>query len=287
MPKISIIIANYNNGHFFRDCYNSLIAQTEKNWEAIVIDDCSTDNSVEIIKNSIAEDSRFRFFKNEENIGYQKTLIKGIEHSESSIFGRLDPDDALTPKAIEIMTKAHEENPNAGLIYSNFIICDENLNKIKVHKCTPITTQDYNFLNFDATISHFATFKKKFYEQTTGIDPFIKRAEDKDIYMKMCEIAPVKHIDEDLYLYRVHNGGLSTNANAEKALFWHWVALIKMAERRGVEIEDTFIKHYVPMRKYHLLEDKVRSLKNSRLLKLLYRLGIFKAYKYLYKNSPL
>ena len=97
----------------------------------------------------------------------------------------------------------------------------------------------------------------------------------------MCEIAPVKYIDKDLYFYRVHNGGLSTNSNAEKALFWHWVALIKMAERRNINIEDLFIEHYIPKNKYLQLEDKINSLKKSRLLKLLYKLGIFKAYKYL------
>lgn len=280
-PKISILIANYNNGHFFKDCYDSLIAQTEQDWEAIVIDDCSTDNSVEIIENLIKGEQRIRFFKNEKNIGYQKTLIRGIELSKSPIFGRLDPDDALTPKAIEVMTKAHQDYPNAGLIYSNFIFCDKDLKEEKLFECTSITSQDYNFLNLDATVSHFATFKKSFYQLTTGIDPFIKRAEDKDIYMKMCEIAPIKHINKALYLYRVHDGGVSTNSNAEKALFWHWVALIKMAERRGIEIEDTFIKHYVSMHKHQSLEDKVRSLKNSRLLKILYRLGLFKAYKYL------
>jgi glycosyltransferase involved in cell wall biosynthesis len=280
-PKITILIANYNNGHFFTDCFNSLITQTEQNWEAIVIDDCSTDNSVDIIKNLIKEDKRFRFYVNEKNIGYQKTLIRGIELSNAAVFGRLDPDDALKPNAIEVSIKTHEENPNAGLVYSNFIFCDKDLKENKIFECTPIKNQDYNFLNFDATISHFATFKKKYYQLTTGIDPFIKRAEDQDIYMKMCEVAPVVHINEALYLYRVHAGGVSTNDNSEKALFWHWVALIKMAERRGIEIEDIFIKYFVSINKYKHLQDKLNSLKNSRLLKILYKLGIFKAYKYL------
>ena len=280
-PKITILIANYNNGHFFTDCFNSLITQTEQNWEAIVIDDCSTDNSVEIIKILIAEDTRFRFFQNEENLGYQKTLIRGIDLSEAPIFARLDPDDALTCDAIELSIKTHEENPNAGLVYSNFIYCDKDLKEIKPHKCQQIEVLDDKYYNFRGEISHFATFKKSYYKSTTGIDPFIKRAEDKDIYMKMCEIAPVKYIDKDLYFYRVHNGGLSTNSNAEKALFWHWVALIKMAERRNINIEDLFIEHYIPKNKYLQLEDKINSLKKSRLLKLLYKLGIFKAYKYL------
>ncbi len=46
----SILIANYNNGHFFKDCYQSIIAQTYANWEAIIVDDCSSDDSVTVIK---------------------------------------------------------------------------------------------------------------------------------------------------------------------------------------------------------------------------------------------
>ena len=278
-PKISIIIANYNNGHFVKDCLNSLFVQTEKDWEAIIIDDCSTDNSFDIIKNLIKEDNRFKLHNNNINVGYQKSLIKGIELSQSNIFGRLDPDDALKPNAIEISIKAHEDNPNAGLVYSNLIICDQNLNEERILQCTPIETQDYNFLNSESIISHFATFKKKYYLLTTGIDVFIKRAEDKDIYMKMCEIAPIKHINEPLYLYRVHSGGISNYLNIEKAYFWHWVALIKMAERRGLEIEDKFIEHYIPIWKYKLQSDKINSLKNSILFKIIRKIGISRAFE--------
>ena len=127
-PKISILIANYNNGHFFKDCYDSLIAQTELNWEALVIDDCSTDNSAEIIKSLISEDTRFRFFQNEENIGYQKTLIRGIELSETPIFARLDPDDALKAKAIELSLEAFSSNSEIGMTYTGFVFCDEKCN---------------------------------------------------------------------------------------------------------------------------------------------------------------
>ena len=280
-PKITILIANYNNGHFFTDCFNSLITQTEQNWEAIVIDDCSTDNSVEIIKSLIAEDSRFRFFKNEKNKKKKKSLIRGIELSEAPIFARLDPDDALKPKAIELSLEAFGSNNEIGMTYTGFIFCDEKLNELKEHHCKQIESLNTDYYGFRGEISHFACFRKEVYNKTTGIDTFIKRAEDKDIYMKMCEIAEVKLIDNPLYLYRIHSGGVSNNKNSEKALFWHWVALIKMAERRNINIEDLFIEHYIPKNKYLQLEYKINSLKNSRLLKLLYKLGIFKAYKYL------
>ncbi|MDH1881985.1 glycosyltransferase [Empedobacter sp. GD03797] len=280
-PLFSILIANYNNGHFFKDCYDSLIAQTYQNFEVVILDDCSTDNSVEVIKSIIGEDKRFKLFQNEENkkVGYTKRRL--VELASSEICGFLDPDDALEPQTLESILNHHNNNIEVGLVYSNFIICNEKLEKQNVHHATQITALDEHYLNFKGEISHFATFKKSIYNKTTGIDTFLKIAEDKDWYMKMCEVAPVLYIDEDLYLYRIHNGGISTNKNAEKAYFWHWVALIKMAERRNVNIEELFIDNFVNRRDYDNISTKLELLKKSRLLKLLYKLGLFKGYKYL------
>ncbi|UOE38006.1 glycosyltransferase family 2 protein [Chryseobacterium oryzae] len=273
--KISIIIANYNNGHFFKDCYESLLAQTAKTWEAILIDDCSTDNSVEIITRLIKDDNRFRFYKNEKNLGYQSTLVKGIELSNTQIFGRLDPDDALMPDALQLSLDTHMKNPNVGLVYSNLIICDNQLKPISVQKGKQISSENF----FVGEISHFATFKKDIYAKTSGISINNKRAEDKDIYLKMCEVAPAFYIDADLYKYRIHGGGASTNQNIDKAYFWYWVALIKASERRDINIENLFLQEFVRRYQYNILQNKLSKIKKSRLLRLFNKLGLFKAYK--------
>ena len=273
-PKISILIANYNNGHFFKDCYDSLIAQTELNWEAIVIDDCSTDNSVEIIKNLIKEDVRFKFYVNEKNIGYQKTLIRGIELSKSPIFARLDPDDALTCDALEESINAFNQNPKIGLVFSNYFICDENLNPIDVHYGKKVSFNN-DFFNLDWSIGHFACFKNSIYKKTTGIDENNKRAEDQDIYLKMVEIAPSFHINKTLYKYRRHLGGVSSFANSEKSFFWHWVAIIKAAERRNINIENLFYENFY-LNKNNKPEILINKLNKSKWIKLGKFLGLLK-----------
>jgi len=281
MSKFSVLIANYNNGHFFEKCYQSLIAQTETDWEAVILDDGSTDDSLEVIKKIIGDDQRVKINQNDQNRGIGYTKKRLIELADSEICGFLGPDDALTPHALEFVLKTHSEYPEAGMVYSNLVFCDENLTPKSVHKAKQITELDQSYYNFNGEISHFATFKKKVYEKTSGIDPFLKIAEDKDWYMKMCETAPVKYIDEDLYLYRIHQNGISTTKNTEKALFWHWVALIKMAERRNITIEDMFLENYIPKNKYQYTLDKLDRVKNSRWAKLGNRLGLFKIFRYL------
>ncbi len=100
----------------------------------------------------------------------------------------------------------------------------------------------------------------------------------------MCEVAPVKYIDEDLYLYRVHQNGISTTTNQEKAVFWHWVAMIKMSERRNISIEDLFLERYVPKSKYEQALYKLDRVKKSRWAKLGDKLGLFK-FLSIYKSA--
>ncbi|WP_226063956.1 glycosyltransferase family 2 protein [Kaistella polysaccharea] len=247
-PAISILIANYNNGHYFKDAFESLIQQTIQKWEAIVIDDASTDNSVEVIKQLIVGDHRFQFYQNSENVGYQKTIARAISLSRAEIFGRLDPDDSLTAYALEISLNQHHQNPQAGLVYSDNHAVDADLSLLWQHNCEQIEDLNEKYYNLRGEVAHFATFKKSLYLLTSGIDPFIRRAEDKDIYMKMCEVAPVVHIPTVLYKHRQLEGSLSTNANQYKAEFWHWVALIKMMDRRNVDLEEIFIKNFVDRR---------------------------------------
>lgn len=272
--KISIIIANYNNGHFFKNAYESLIAQTFEDWEAIIIDDCSTDNSVEVIKNMIAEEPRCKFFQNENNIGYQKTILYGIELSVTNIFGRLDPDDTLYPEAIELSYNEHMAHPEVGLVYTDVSICNRNLELLYHHKSSQIESLDEKYYLLSGEIGAFATFKKDIYKKTGGIDTFIKRAEDIDIYMKMCEIAPVKRIPQPLYYYRILPTSLSKGDNGERSFFWHFVSLIKMSERRNINIEDLFVEHFIDAKEVEPYRNRRKELlsfiKNNKLLSLLW-----------------
>ncbi len=184
----------------------------------------------------------------------------------------------MKPKAIESSLKAHDENPDAGLVYSNYMTCDENLKDMHIHYGKTLKDKDPYFFNLKSEISHFVSFKKKYYNLTDGIDPKNLRAEDQDIYLKMYEIAPVKYINEVLYRYRLHNSGNSTFNNVKKAFFWHWVAIMKAAERRNINIEDNFLEYFETRYTYNLQKDKLEGLKNSRLLKILNKIGLFRIF---------
>lgn len=233
--KFSILIANYNNGKFFQDCYDSITAQTYGNWEAIIVDDCSTDNSVEIIKELIGDDTRFKLHFNEKNSGVGFTKGKLIELAEGEICGYVDPDDAILPeaisKAVEIFT-----NPDVSLTYSRFIKCDENLNPVSENKSVKqILNGDPYFFNCPIVINHFVCFRRKTYFETGKMNPNLKIAEDQDLYLKLYEKGKAVFIDQANYLYRFHQGGISQNDNKKKSYAYWSEAIFNAMKRRGLK----------------------------------------------------
>lgn len=234
--KFSILIANYNNGTFFKDCYDSLINQDYPNWEAVILDDASTDNSLEIIRKLIGDDTRFRIYENEKNSGVGITKGKLIELANGEICGYVDPDDAILPSAISSAVKAFSSDKNVVLTYSNFFKCDENLKTISEGKSAKqIANNDAFFFNCPIVINHFVCFRKDIYETTEKMDATKKIAEDQDLYLKMYEKGKVKFINETNYLYRTHAGGISQNDNKKKSYEYWGEVIYNAMKRRGLK----------------------------------------------------
>lgn len=275
-PLFSVLIAQYNNGRFFDDCYKSIMGQTYKNWEVIIVDDGSEDDSVETIKKTIGKDPRFKLFLNDENKGCGYTKRRCVELAKGEICGFVDPDDAITETAVDEMVKKHTALPDVSLVYSNFVYCDENLSPQRVHYGKAVENQAMDFFNFKGEISHFATFKKSFYDKTVGIDPYLQKAVDKDLYGIMYEAGDVFYIDLNLYLYRIHEGGISTLQNENKAYYWFWVSIIHAAKRRKISVEELFLSKFSYPERQAALEREIAAYNQSIIFKILRKLKFFK-----------
>jgi len=198
----SILIANYNNGHFFKDCYQSILAQTYTNWEAIIVDDGSTDDSVAIIKQIIGDDSRFKILLNKENKGCGYTKNKCAELATGEISGFLDPDDALKPDALELMVALHKKFNDVAIITSKYELVDLEMNFIENGPHGGVIPENKSYLTYGkCVLTHFATFRQNKYKQTVRIDPKMKRAVDQDLYYKMEEQGQHLFLDKVLYRY--------------------------------------------------------------------------------------
>ncbi len=223
MAKFAIIITNYNNAQYLPDAIDSVLQQTFRDIEIIIVDDCSTDDSDKVIRSY--KDKRIKYVKQQENMGFAQALVTGVAHMEAEIFGPLDSDDALSLDAVEVMYEAHQRYPDCGLIYSTYMWCDENLKPTRRGYCADLP-EGRTGLEAGKWVSHYKTFKRFYYDQTTGFDPALKRAVDKDIIYKMEEVSGLKFVNKAVYLYREHDNETLSQGNN-----------LKLAKRSHEEIK--------------------------------------------------
>lgn len=200
MEKITYLVTNYNNGHYIKDCLESIVNQKNKNWCCLVIDDASTDNSVQLIK--AYESEKLKLVRNSFNIDQVKSLQKLIEISETDIVAIVDSDDALHPEVTDYILNAFNTNQRIGFVYTNSIEYDELLKK-------PVSIGLVKRIPFGPTSSivfghpgHIRCFRKSTYEKTTGYDTSLLYAEDLDLGYKLEEVCLPYFVNKYLYLHR-------------------------------------------------------------------------------------
>ena len=274
-PLFSVLIANYNNGKYLMEAIDSVRQQTYSNWEIVLVDDGSTDNSKELYS-ELQKDERIHIYYNGENKGCGYTKHQCVLHSNGEICGFIDADDALTKDALQIMVASHIKNIDASLINATYFICDEQLNVISVSENECQIPNGFSFLTYKRGISHFATFKKDFYNKTSGISQLQLRAVDHDLYYKLEEVGDVFFINRPLYYYRTNTmQNISLSENSIKAFWWHIFAEIEACSRRGLSVEDVVFPELQQMTNEMkevgcvLGENKVRQTKTYKVGKLL------------------
>lgn len=235
MINFSILIANYNNGKYFKECYQSLINQTYENWEVIIIDDASTDNSVEIIQSLIKNDSRFKLYHNTINEGCGFTKAACIQYAQGDLCAYLDPDDAIYSEALEKTIHEFIHKNDLVAVYSQMRLCDENLTPKSIYAGTKQIYNNRYFFNCPIQVAHFFTFKRETYLRTKGINPNLKNAVDQDLYLKILEQGEVKYLKEPLYLYRMHSDGISQDKSKQSAKDSFARVIHETMKRRGLK----------------------------------------------------
>lgn len=238
----SVLIANYNNSKFLKECIDSILNQSYKNWEIVFVDDCSSDNSLILInelKRKYNLGERLKIYKNDENRGCGYTKKRCIDLASGEICGFLDSDDVLAQDALELMVKNHEQYPEVSVIGSRRIFCDENLKVIKVAPKLKNRVKGFkSLLDTPFVITHFVSFKKSAYLKSPGIDITKKRAVDQDLYYKLEEQGKVGFIDKPLYYYRNNKNSISLNSNRYKADAWHLCIILEVCRRRNLNFDN-------------------------------------------------
>ena len=131
-PFITIFTPNYNGSKFISETLESILGQTYSNFEYIIIDDHSNDDSWKIIQKYAKKDNRIKIYRNEKNLGITKTRNKGfhLSSTRAKYFAIIDSDDVALFDRIKIQIEFLEKNSDYGLVGSNIIIINEHSKEI-------------------------------------------------------------------------------------------------------------------------------------------------------------
>ena len=238
LTKFSVLIAHYNNATYFKDCHQSLLNQTYQNWEAIIVDDASHEEEKIELKKIIGDDPRFILIENKVNKGVGYCKSTSIKHAKGTICGFLDPDDALTPDAIQKSVETFENNENVVATHSRMWNCNSDLKPEHISfRSKRIRNSRKLFFNVRFPVTHFFCFSKTTFEKTEGLNENLTSAVDQDLYLKLYELGNFQFIPEPLYLYRIHNKGVSQQKSKKERLYENWnLVLQNTLERRGIDV---------------------------------------------------
>lgn len=216
--KVSIITPVYNSEKFIRETIVSVLNQTYDNWEMILIDDCSTDNSESIIKEYTNKDNRFRYIKLKENSGVANARNIGIGEAKGRFIAFLDSDDVWYKNKLETQVN-YMINNNISFCFSAYEVIDEN-SKIINQKITPskqiISYEDILKQN---VIGCLTVIIDK--NSITDLEMPKIRHEDFATWIKILKSGQKAYcIDEVLASYRKTQKSLS--GNKIKSALWTW-----------------------------------------------------------------
>lgn len=208
-PLVSVIIPTYNSNKYIKETLESILNQSYKNLEVIITDDCSSDNTLEIVKEY--KDGRIRILTNTKNLGISGNMNKGIGVSNGKYVAIMDADDWSYPYRIEKQVKLMENNPKIVLCSGYMDMCDENLN-FKHTRTYPTSNRDIRkvLLKYNP-IAHPASMWRKKALLKTNLYPLDvnNTCHDYALIFEISQFGELRNIPKPLIKYRIRKDSVT------------------------------------------------------------------------------
>ncbi|MBE9140487.1 glycosyltransferase [Nodosilinea sp. LEGE 07088] len=214
---ISIITTVYNREDYLPKAIESVLTQTYSDLELVIWDDGSTDHSLEIAFFYAKQDNRIRVFPAIHQ-GRGHAVANACTVSSGTYLGLLDSDDLLSETALEETILCFKENKGAGLVYTDYIVIDEE-DKFKQYGPTCEVPYSKERLLVEFMVFHFRLLRRSVYDKVGGFDRKFEYCQDYDLCLKVSETSEILHLRRPLYYYRQHKESISFEKRVEQLLF--------------------------------------------------------------------
>jgi glycosyltransferase involved in cell wall biosynthesis len=243
-PKITVLMPVYNGEKYIREAITSILIQTFSDFEFLIINDGSTDNSVSVIESF--KDERIRLINNEKNIGIISTLNKGIELARGEYIARMDCDDISLPERLQKQMRFLEENHTVCVVSSHVEMIDDNgISKGNWAEDMKTNTQEeiHSMLPRENCIAHPTVTVRKAVMKLFKYNKTLKKCEDWGLWLSLLSNGyKIAKLDEVLLRYRIHAGGTTVQANKEgvrkkiiQFKFFYLISKLKKLNVKGTD----------------------------------------------------
>lgn len=245
-PRTSIIITNYDLEKYLSPCVESVVSQTDQDWECIIVDDASPNPLGRQWAQQLAEhDSRFRLVANEKNLYLAEARNVGIRLAHGRYILPLDADDMLAPDAVALLADALDADRSIHVAYGNVLFVDEDGRTLTNygpqfkpgHSSWPYPFSYEQEAMQRNLLPYCSMYRKEAWQWTGGYRRRCRTAEDADMWLRFSSYGfrPKMVTDADTLIYRNRNGSMSrTQGEVDWAKWFPWTKVNDLAPAGAV-----------------------------------------------------
>jgi glycosyltransferase involved in cell wall biosynthesis len=221
VPQVSVLMPVFNTSAFLAPAIDSILKQTFDDFEFIILDDGSTDRSVNVIRGFAESDERIRFFPLEHR-GYVSLLRRGLAHCRGEFIARMDSDDIAMPERFDKQVQFLRGHPEVVALGSRVVLIDPYGSRVE----KPTHYTDHDQIEAEllagigwAIVHPAAMMRREVVMQVGGYREDLAVSEDLDLFLRLAEVGQLANLPEVLLQYRQHLGSVNfTKYEQQKAV---------------------------------------------------------------------
>jgi glycosyltransferase involved in cell wall biosynthesis len=217
-PIVSVLLPVFNGGRYLAEAVESILNQTFRNFEMLIIDDGSTDQTPGILRSFAARDPRIRVVT-KPNEGYTKALLAGLSLARGKYIARMDADDISHPDRFAAQVAFLDENPACAVVGSAIRIIDPEGDPLS-HRRYPLAHSEIDFAHVykgECSLAHPSTMiRRSSLDEAGGYRPEFEPAEDFELWTRLGEKGELANLPSELLSYRLHPKSTSTQRGRDQ-----------------------------------------------------------------------
>jgi glycosyltransferase involved in cell wall biosynthesis len=208
-PAVSVIMPAYNAAPYIERAVESILNQTFRDLELIIVDDCSTDTTWDVINTMAARDERIRLARNEKNSGPATAINKAVSMARAPLLAGMDADDVSVPHRLERQIELLRNTPEIAVVGSFVSHTNDGDEILSLSRTGPTSIAEFDDLRrrgeptmvFGGT----AVYTRRLYDEVGGFDESLRAAADIEFCDRMADHGAIVAIPETLLLYRIYS----------------------------------------------------------------------------------